>query len=164
MRHEGKCWDVQSMMRGIALFVLIFLINGCTHLKPVNLAPEITSTPSDAEIWKATFAENGDVASWKLHSACGEQGLESVDGLQIDAFGKLWTADFLGNAVAAICPKSGKVKIVAKNAPGTGEDGGLDAVSECIRRGDTVYGANIDLTYGPNESDGFHSISVIELP
>ncbi|WP_136078142.1 NHL repeat-containing protein [Pontiella desulfatans] len=118
----------------------------------------------DAEIWKATFAKSGEVACWALFSKGKQQGLACVDGLQIDEFGKLWTADFLGNAIACICPKSGKVKIVAKNEPGTGEDGSMDAPSECIRRGNKVYAANIDLSYGPNETDGFHSISVFELP
>ena len=108
----------------------------------------------DAEIWK----------TFELLSEGKAQGLECVDGLQIDESGLLWTADFLGNAVACICPMNGKVKILAKNEPGDGADGSLDAPSESIRRGNKVYTANIDLTYGPNESDKIHTISVIELP
>ena len=44
------------------------------------------------------------------------------------------------------------------------KEGQLDAPSECIRRGKKVYVSNIDLTYGPNEADSHHSISVFELP
>ncbi|VGO23374.1 SMP-30/gluconolactonase/LRE family protein [Pontiella sulfatireligans] len=116
----------------------------------------------DAEIWKAAFNKDGSVESWKLFSK-GE-GLDSVDGLQIDQYGKLWTADFLGNAIACICPKSGAVKVVAKNEPGDGKGGAMDAPSECIRRGNKVYVANIDLTYGSNTSDEIHTISVFVLP
>lgn len=43
-------------------------------------------------------------------------------------------------------------------------DGSLDAPSECIRRGNRLYVANIDLTYGPNTSDDIHTIPVFELP
>ena len=118
----------------------------------------------DAEIWKATFNEDDTVKSFDLLCEGKSQGLVCVDGLQIDEGGLLWTADFLGNAVACICPKSGTVKIIAKNEPGDGADGSLDAPSESIRRGNKIYTANIDLTYGPNESDKVHTISVIELP
>ena len=118
----------------------------------------------DAEIWKTTFNEDNTVKSFELLSEGKAQGLECVDGLHIDESGLLWTADFLGNAVACICPMNGKVKILAKNEPGDGADGSLDAPSESIRRGNKVYTANIDLTYGPNESDKIHTISVIELP
>ena len=40
----------------------------------------------------------------------------------------------------------------------------MDAPSECIRFGNVIYVSNIDLTYGPNESDKLHSISLFELP
>lgn len=115
----------------------------------------------DAEIWKATFKDNGDVDTFEV--LCTGQGMESVDGLQIDEEGALWTADFLGNAIVSICPDCGEVKIVAKNEPGDGANE-MDAPSECIRRGNKVYVSNIDLTYGPNETDGIHSITVYELP
>ncbi len=115
----------------------------------------------DAEIWKTTFKPNGEVDS--LEVLCKGQGLECVDGLQMDADGILWTADFLGNAIASICPDCGNVTIWAKNAPGDGSNG-MDAPSECIRRGNKVYVSNIDLTYGPNTQDDIHSMTVYELP
>ena len=116
----------------------------------------------DAEIWKTTFKKNGELRKSKVFSKC--KGLDCVDGLQIDQDGNLWTADFLGNAIACICSKCGSTKVVAKNEPGTGADGSMDAPSECIRRGNKVYAANIDLTYGPNTSDDIQTISVFELP
>ena len=115
----------------------------------------------DAEVWKVTFKGNGEVASKAL--LCKGQGMECTDGLQVDADDHLWVADFLGNAIARICPE-GSVKIIAKNAPGDGKDGQMDAPSECIRHGKKVYVSNLDLTYGPNKSDSLHSISVFELP
>ncbi|MCF7732370.1 MAG: SMP-30/gluconolactonase/LRE family protein [Akkermansiaceae bacterium] len=115
----------------------------------------------DAEVWKVTFGKDGKVQKKALF--CKGQGLESADGLQVDADDHLWVADFLGNAIARICP-NGTVKIIAKNEPGDGKDGRLDAPSECIRHGKKVYVSNIDLTYGPNQADSLHSISVFELP
>ena len=116
----------------------------------------------DAEIWKATFDKKGEVKKLKLFSK-GE-GIDCVDGLQIDEDGHLWTADFLGNAIARICSECGTVQVIAKNEPGDGADGSMDAPSECIRRGNKIYVANIDLTYGPNTTDDVHTISVFELP
>jgi sugar lactone lactonase YvrE len=115
----------------------------------------------DAEVWKVTFGKDGKVKEKALF--CKGQGLESTDGLQVDADDHLWVADFLGNAIARICP-NGTVRIIAKNEPGDGKDGQLDAPSECIRHGNKVYVSNIDLSYGPNKADSLHSISVFELP
>ncbi|MCF7849102.1 MAG: SMP-30/gluconolactonase/LRE family protein [Kiritimatiellales bacterium] len=116
----------------------------------------------DAEVWKVTFNDDGSVKEQTVLAQ--GQGMESCDGLQIDADDNIWVADFLGNAIAKICPETGTVKIVSKNEPGDGADGGFDAPSECIRRGNKVYVSNIDLTFGPNTSDDIHTISVIELP
>jgi sugar lactone lactonase YvrE len=116
----------------------------------------------DAEIWKATFKKNGDVDQFSL--LCKGQGMASADGLQVDAEDNLWVADFLGNAIFRICSQCGTARLIAKNEPGDGADGSMDAPSECIRRGNTVYVSNIDLTYGPNTADDVHSISVYELP
>jgi len=115
----------------------------------------------EASVLKVTLKDDGSID--QVTELCKGQGMESTDGLQIDAEDNLWVADFMGNAIAKICSKSGKVTIVAKNEPGDGADGSLDAPSECIRRGDKVYVANIDLTYGPNTSDDIQTISVIEL-
>jgi streptogramin lyase len=91
------------------------------------------------------------------------QGMLSCDGLHADNDGSLWVADFMGNAIARINAETGAVTIVAKNAPGDGADGSLDAPSECIRRGDKVYVSNIDITYGPNAADAVHTMSLITL-
>ncbi len=115
----------------------------------------------DREVWKVTFHADGSVASKALLVRGG--GMESTDGLQVDEDDNLWVADFLGNAIAKICSRSGRVKIIAKNAPSDGAGGLLDAPSECIRRGNRVYVSNIDITYGPNTADGIHTMSVIEL-
>lgn len=114
----------------------------------------------DAEVWKVKFRKNGKT---KKSLFCKGQGMECVDGLQVDDDDHLWIADFLGNAIVRICP-DGSVKIIAKNEPGDGKDGRMDAPSECIRRGDKIYVSNIDLDYGPNKADGLHSISVFKLP
>lgn len=115
----------------------------------------------DKEILKATFKSSGELDTLTVFAK--GQGLESADGIQVDEYGTLWVADFIGNACACVCPKSGEVTIVAKNKPGTGQDGGLDAPAECVRRGNKLYGSNIDLTYGPNTADNVHTISVYEL-
>jgi len=115
----------------------------------------------EASVLKVTLKADGSID--KVSELCKGQGLLSTDGLQVDAEDNLWVADFMGNAVAKICSKTGKVTIVAKNEPGDGADGSLDAPSECIRRGDKVYVSNIDLTYGPNTADDIQTISVIEL-
>jgi hypothetical protein len=115
----------------------------------------------DQEIWKVPFDAAGNAQPGKLFTkvACAE----SVDGMQYDGEGSLWFADFLGNAVVRVCAKTGKAEVVAKNAPGDGLKGELDAPSECIRLGGKVYVSNIDLTFGPNKADQTCTISVIDL-
>jgi len=115
----------------------------------------------DVEIWKLTLDTGGRVMASDLFVKGG--GLESVDGLQCDAQGNLWVADFLGNAIACISTRTGQVNIIAKNAVSDGAYGELDGPSECIRRGNKVYVSNIDITYGPNKADNVHTISVIDL-
>jgi sugar lactone lactonase YvrE len=115
----------------------------------------------DAEIMKVTFDAEGKVASAKSLAKGG--GMLSCDGCHTDQEGNLWVADFMGNAIAKVNCETGEVTIVAKNAPGDGADGSLDAPSECIRRGDKVYVSNIDITYGPNTADSVHTMSVITL-
>jgi sugar lactone lactonase YvrE len=115
----------------------------------------------DAEVIKATLDKDGKVASSKVLAKGG--GMECTDGCHVDQEGNLWIADFLGNAIAKVNCETGAVTIVAKNAPGDGADGSLDAPSECIRRGNKVYVSNIDITYGPNTGDNVHTMSVITL-
>ncbi len=114
----------------------------------------------DAEVYKYIVNDNGEVTSKELFAS--ENGMVSVDGLQIDSDDNLWIADFLGNAVIKISP-AGKVTIVAKNGQTDGANGELDAPSECVRRGNKVYVSNIDLTYGDNTADKIHTMSIIEL-
>lgn len=114
----------------------------------------------DSEVYKMIVDEDGEVASSEVFAA--GDGMESVDGLHIDKEDNLWIADFLGNAIIKITPEA-KVVIVAKNGQTEGANGELDAPSECIRRGDKVYVANIDLTFGPNTTDDVHTMSIIEL-
>lgn len=115
----------------------------------------------DAEVMKVTFDADGKIASAKSLAKGG--GMLSADGCHTDQEGNLWIADFMGNAVAKVNCETGAVTIVAKNPPGDGVDGSLDAPSECIRRGDKVYVSNIDITYGPNAGDAVHTMSVITL-
>ena len=115
----------------------------------------------DAEVMKVTFKADGSVDTCKSLVKGG--GMKCVDGCHTDGEGNLWIADFMGNAIAKVCCESGKVMIVAKNEPGDGKDGALDAPSECIRRDDKVYVSNIDITHGPNKGDSLHTMSVIKL-
>ncbi|MDP6523252.1 MAG: SMP-30/gluconolactonase/LRE family protein [Kiritimatiellia bacterium] len=115
----------------------------------------------EAEIMKVTLKDDGSVN--EVTSLCKGQGLESVDGFHIDSEDNIWLADFLGNAIAKVCTSTGKVKIIAKNEPGDGADGSLDAPSECIRRGNKIYVSNIDISYGPNTADEIQTISIIDL-
>jgi sugar lactone lactonase YvrE len=115
----------------------------------------------DAEIMKVTFDADGKVMSTKSLAKGG--GMQSADGCHTDLEGNLWVADFMGNAIARVNCETGAVTVVAKNEPGDGADGSLDAPSECIRRGDKVYVSNIDITYGPNAGDAVHTMSVISL-
>lgn len=115
----------------------------------------------DQEIWKVSFDATGAVKESKLFTkvTCAE----SVDGMQYDGEGSLWFADFMGNAIVRVCAKSGAAAVVAKNAPGDGDSGSLDAPSECIRLGNKLYISNIDLTFGPHKADSKQTISTIEL-
>lgn len=115
----------------------------------------------EASVLKVTLKADGSID--QVTELCKGQGMESADGLQVDAEDNIWVADFLGNAVVKISSATGEVTIIAKNEPGDGADGSLDAPSECIRRGNKVYVSNIDLTYGPNTADDIQTISVIEL-
>ena len=114
----------------------------------------------DREVIKVALDSRGNVKSQKVLAK--DQGIESTDGLHVDAHGNCWVADFLGNAVVRINP-AGQVTIVAKNGESDGADGSLHAPSECIVRGKKLYVSNINLTYGPHKSSKLYTISVIDL-
>jgi sugar lactone lactonase YvrE len=115
----------------------------------------------EASVLKVTLKADGSVD--QVTTLCKGQGMESTDGCHIDQNDDLWIADFVGNAIAKVCTHTGGVTIVAKNQPGDGIGGALDAPSECIRRGDKVYVSNIDITHGPNTHDDLQTMSVIDL-
>jgi sugar lactone lactonase YvrE len=91
--------------------------------------------------------------------------MESTDGIKIyPKTGEIYVADFDGNAVHKICPETGKVTTIAKNANNSGGIGGLlDRPSEVCIRGNRLYISNIDLPGDGNVYDKPHTISVIEL-
>ena len=117
----------------------------------------------DSVLWRAAFDGAGKVTEFKAFCDAKAAGIESLDGAQFDGKGYVWVADFIGNAIARISTDTGKAEIIAKNAPGDGKGGELDAPSECIRRGNKVYVSNIDLTFGPNTADDLQTMSVITL-
>lgn len=115
----------------------------------------------DFEIMKYEFNSNDEIIS---SSVMPIEGAESADGLQIDSEDNLWVADFIGNAVIMVDSKTGKSTIISKNSvPQTGEDGLLDAPSECIMVGNKVYVSNIDIDHGQQTADKIQTISVIDL-
>jgi sugar lactone lactonase YvrE len=93
------------------------------------------------------------------------QGMKSTDGLKVcPKTGDIYIADFVGNAVHAVCPETGKVTTIWQNGNNLGGDNGvLDKPSEVCFRGTQLYIANIDLPYDNNEHDKPHTISVIDL-
>jgi sugar lactone lactonase YvrE len=117
----------------------------------------------DAVLWKFTFDADRKVKLFKPFSDCKRFGVESLDGLQYDGEGSLWTADFIGNAIAKIATACGTVTIVAKNEPNSGAGGKLVSPSECIRFGNKVYVSNINLSFGPHKAIKEETMSVIEL-
>jgi len=119
----------------------------------------------DATLWKMTFDKARKVKEFKPFVDCSKSGVESLDGLQYDGDGGLWTTDFIGNAVVCVETHGdhAHVNIVAKNPPGDGSNGQLHAPSECIRRGKKVYVSNIDLTFGPHKANKRQTMSVIDL-
>lgn len=116
----------------------------------------------DAELYKVTFDDKGEVSSTEVFAS--GSGMMCCDGVFIDKKDRMFIADFLGNAVHKVCPKSGKVATLAKNEQSDGTGGLLDAPSECAVRDGKLYVSNIDLTYGDNVYDEVHTMSVFELP
>jgi len=116
----------------------------------------------DAQLIQASLDANGKVVRWKVLAE--KSGMMCTDGLSVDRrTGDIYIADFLGNAVHKVHPKTGKVTTIAKNANTDGSGGALDRPSEPCVRGNKVYVANIDLPLAGNKYDKPHTISVIEL-
>lgn len=91
-------------------------------------------------------------------------GIQSTDGMKVcEKTGNVYIADFLGNAVHKVCPKTGKVTTLARNEIGDGAGGALDKPSEVCLFGNKLLVSNIDLNLHGNTSDAPQTISVIDL-
>ena len=116
----------------------------------------------DAALVAAKLKCCGEVASQKVVAQGGP--MKSTDGLKVDPkTGAIYIADFVGNAVHRVCPKSGKVTVIAQNGLTDGSGGLLDRCSEVCLRGNRLYVANIDLPMAGNEFDKPYTVSVINL-
>jgi len=116
----------------------------------------------DAKLEAFTFTKDGKIA-WHALVARG-QGMKCCDGLKVDPkTGEVYIADFLGNAVHKVNPKSGQVTTIMKNGNTDGRRGLLDRPSEPCIRGNKLYVANIDLPLAGNRTDEPNTITVIEL-
>lgn len=117
----------------------------------------------EASLIKITFDKNGKVASQAVFAK--GRPMESTDGIKIHPkTGDIYIADFDGNAVHKVNPKTSRVTTIAKNANNSGGIGGLlDRPSEVCLRDNKIYVSNIDLPGGGNVYDEPHTISVIEL-
>lgn len=117
----------------------------------------------EASVVEIKLGDDGKVVSQK--TLAKDNGIKSCDGMKIcPVTGNLIIADFIGNAVHAVDPKTGKVTTIAKNENNSGGVGGkLDKPSEVCIRGSKIYVSNIDLTLDGNEHDAPHTISVIEM-
>lgn len=117
----------------------------------------------EAQILKVTFDEEGNVASQTV--VAEGNGMKSTDGMKIcPKSGKIVVADFVGNAVHVVCPKTGKVRTIAENGNTNGSKGALDKPSEVCMRDGKIYVSNIDLDgVGGNTYDAPYTVSVIKV-
>jgi len=117
----------------------------------------------DAELLKFKLdKETGKAISRKVVAQL--DGMKSTDGMKVcEKTGDIYIADFLGNAVHKVCPKTGKVTTLARNDLTDGAGGALDKPSEVCLFGNKVLVSNIDLPYDGNTSDAPQTISVIDL-
>ena len=117
----------------------------------------------EASLLEYTLGADGRVKSHRV--VARGQGMESTDGLKVcDKTGAVYIADFLGNAVHKVNPKTGTVTTIWQNGNNSGGVGGLlDKPSEVCLRGKKIYVANIDLPFDNNEHDAPHTISVLPL-
>ena len=116
-----------------------------------------------AEILAFPLQANGTFGPQRTIARGGN--IRCADGLKVHPVtGKIYLADFFGNAVHEICPKSGKVRTICKSKINNDGSGGqLDKCSEVCIRGNKIYVANIDLPFDGNKYDAPHTISVFEL-
>jgi sugar lactone lactonase YvrE len=117
----------------------------------------------EASVVEVKLDAEGEVVSQK--TLAQGNGIKSADGLKVCAkTGDIYIADFIGNAVHKIDPKTGEVSTVIQNENNSGGvDGKLDKPSEVCLRGNKIYVSNIDLTLDGNEYDSLHTISVAEI-
>lgn len=116
----------------------------------------------DAQLIAVELNDEGKAVSQKVVAEGGP--MKSTDGLKVcPKSGLVYIADFLGNAVHCVCPKSGKVKVIAQNGLTDGKNGELDKCSEVGLRGSRIYVSNIDLDLDGNTFDKPYTISVIDL-
>jgi len=117
----------------------------------------------DAELIAVKLNGEGKAKCQKV--VAGGDPMQSTDGLKVcQKTGLVYIADFLGNAVHCVCPKTGNVRVLAQNGLSDGAGGALDKCSEVCLRGNKVYVANIDLNLDGNTFDRPYTVSVIELP
>ncbi len=117
----------------------------------------------EASLLRFTLDDEGKVVAEE--EVAKGHGMQSTDGLKICAkTGAVYIADFVGNAVHKVCPKTGAVTTLWQNENNSGGVGGLlDKPSEVCLRGKKIYVANIDLPFDNNEYDAPHTISVLKL-
>lgn len=109
-----------SKISKILPVVFLLLVTGCTHLKPLNLAPEESPVPSNAAIWRALDADHNDdwfvllndgptALNWRLRAI--DTATESID---MQTF--LWTFDTSGALILdhliAAAERDVKVKLL----------------------------------------------------
>jgi len=117
----------------------------------------------DAQILKFTMDKDG---KWSPPKVVAERhGIQSADGMKVHPkTGELYVADFLGNAVHKVDPKTGNVTTIAQNSRSLRANGRLHAPSEVCIRGNKLYVSNIDLSLAGNTYGKPHSISIYTLP
>lgn len=116
----------------------------------------------DAALIAAKLDRRGKVISQRVVAQGGP--IKSTDGLKVDPkTGLVYIADFVGNAVHRVDPKTGKVRVIARNGLTDGSGGLLDKCSEVCLRGNRLYVANIDLNLDGNTFDKPYTVSVIDL-
>ncbi|HPD13806.1 MAG TPA: SMP-30/gluconolactonase/LRE family protein [Planctomycetota bacterium] len=116
----------------------------------------------DAKLEVFTFGPDGKLSGHTL--VARGQGMLSCDGMKVHPkTGEVYIADFLGNAVHKVNPKTGAVTTIARNGNSTGAQGRLDRPSEPCIRGTRLYVSNIDLPLAGNKTDPPHTITVIEM-
>ena len=116
----------------------------------------------DAQLIEVKLGDDGKEVAQKVIAEGGP--IKSTDGLKVDPkTGLIYIADFLGNAVHCVDPKTGDVTVIAQNGNTDGTDGLLDKCSEVGLRDGKIYVSNIDLSLDDNTFDAPYTISVIEL-